>query len=248
MKKLNLMLIAFTLLAGTACKKDKTDDSTPSTPSTSTCLITKDVSDDGSHSEFTYNSSNQLTAYSSFTAADTSTNNLTYTYAGNKVTVTTVGGDLPITQTHYLNSKGFADSTIISFAGLFNLTMLYTYNAAGELTEQAVSGDFMGSPIEQSITYEYTAGNKTKETTDDGTNTTVTTYEYYTDKANAGAKSEQALSFTPASKNMLKKTTNDDGTYTDVSYEFDADGKPIKSTEIDNTSTIVKHTFTWSCK
>jgi hypothetical protein len=101
MKKITLILLGFTLLAGTACKKDKDNDSP--TPSAKDCMLSKEQGSDGTYSNYTYNAQNRLTASNSFDPADTSTTNLTYTYTGSQVLVSDGG---LTNQTYYLNSKG----------------------------------------------------------------------------------------------------------------------------------------------
>jgi hypothetical protein len=244
MKKITLILIGLTLLAGTSCKKDKTEEPTP-TPSATVCLITKEANDDGSYTNNTYNSNNQIIASNSYNASDSSSEDLTWTYVGNKVTVT--GGMGGAVQNLYLNSKGLIDSGRVSLSGLAELYIQITYNAAGEPITEATSGEIFGNPFEQTTTIEFTNGNRTKETLDDGTTTDVTTYEYYTDKLNLSAKSEEAATLMHSNKNLLKRMTNSDGSYTAYTYEFDANGKVTKQTETSSTADVIVTNYTWKC-
>ncbi|OYU96439.1 MAG: hypothetical protein CFE21_08575 [Bacteroidetes bacterium B1(2017)] len=244
MKKLNLLLIAFVILAGTACKKDKTtDEPTASTPVTFTnCLMTKEVMGDGSYSDYTYNSNKQLTRFYRFTSGDNSKLDLLYTYSGNAVTITKSGESKPY-QIYYLNSKGFADSL---YSANFSGTTKYyfNYNSAGELIKKIISGEFTNS----TILYEYTRGNITKETTIDKSSTSTITYDYYYDNVNHLAKTEQARIFTPSNKNLTKSLTIGTSLYGTYSYDFDSDNKPIKWTFTNTNSGIVIDDITWSCK
>jgi hypothetical protein len=243
MKKITLILLGFTLLAGTACKKDKDNDSP--TPSAKICMLSKEQGSDGSYSNYTYNAQNRLTASNSFDPADTSTTNLTYTYTGSQVLVSDGG---LTNQTYYLNSKGYGDSALLSIAGIAEFRSVNKFNSNGEVIESFFSGEVFGTTFEIKTTYEYVNGNRVKETQDDGTDVSVITYEYYADKVNHAAKSEEAQEFMNANKNLVKKATYDDGSFDTYTYEFDADGKATKQIATNSATGVSSNQYTWTCK
>ncbi len=244
MKKITLILLGFTLLAGTACKKDKDNSNSP-TPSAKVCMLSKDQGSDGSYSNYTYNAQNRLTTSNSFDATDTSNTNLTYTYTGSQVLVSDGG---LTNETYYLNSKGFGDSALLSIAGIAEFRSVNKFNLNGEVIESFFSGEVFGTTFEITTTFEYINGNRVKETQDDGTDVSVTTYEYYTDKVNYAAKSEEAQEFVNANKNLVKKATYDGGSFDSYTYEYDADGKVIKQITTNTDLEVSSNVFTWTCK
>jgi hypothetical protein len=241
-----MILLGFTLLAGTACKKDK--DSTPGvgTP-TKVCLITKDASSDGSYTNYVYNASNKITSSLAFNSNDTTEILSTYTYLGNKVTFTN-NSQLSQTVVYYLNANGLADSAIATLAGLGEVNIINKYNSVGEPIETLITGEIFGTSIEQITTNQYSNGNKVKETTNDGSDVSITNYEFYLDKVNLSAKSEEAQEFNKANKNLMKKATYDDGSFDSYTYEFDADGKVTKTTTTNSDTGASSSQITWTCK
>ncbi len=241
MKKISALLIGISLLAGTACKKESTTITT--TTPTAVDLVTRSLDDDGSYINRTYNSSNQLVSKVSYSAIDSSTENFTYTYSGKVVNVTEASSGM--TQKFYLNSKGTADSGQISYPGLIEISIVITYNAAGEPVTTFMSGSFLGSAFEQTYTSVFSNGNMIQQTTDDGTTTSVSDYTFYLDKVNSLFATDKAEQFMGGNKNLIKKTTNDDGTFTSNVYEYDTKGRVTKQTETDETSASVITDYTW---
>ena len=241
MKKITIILLGFTLLVGTACKKDK--DSTPSvgTP-TKVCLITKDSSSDGDFTNYFYNSSKQLTSTVAYGPLDTSGILSTYTYLGNKVTITN-NRQLFQTVVCYLNANGLADS--VNFYGL--AVFVFKYNSAREPIETTMNRDLNGTPIKEINTYQWSNGNMVKSL-DHRTDIGETNYEYYLDKINLSSKSEGAGQFYKTSKNLVKKATLSDGSFYNYTYEFDASGKVTKKTIHINSTHFDTSQITWTCK
>lgn len=240
MKKISALLIGISLLAGTACKKETISNSAPVVAPE---LVTRSVDDDGSYINRTYNSSNQLISKVTYSASDSFTENLTYTYSGKVVNVTEASSGM--TQKFYLNSKGTADSGQISYPGLIEISIVITYNAAGEPVTTFMSGSFLGSAFEETYTSVFSNGNMIQQTTDDGTTTSVSDYTFYLDKVNSFLATDRAEQFMGGNKNLIKKTTNDDGTFTSDVYEYDAKGRVTKQTETDETSASVITDYTW---
>jgi YD repeat-containing protein len=242
MKKINYLLIALLIVGATACKKEETKTTT-STPSTPTCLIQTTLDGDGNLTTYMYDGSKRITMAKMLGASDSST--MVYTYLGNTVEVETDNGAIT---TYYLNSKGLADSAHAEFDGLYSLRIILTYNSAGEVTKQDISGEVFGTAITQTSTFEYVNGNVVKEISDDGTGPDETVMEYYTDKLDYGKTFNEKTTFTTAAKNLLKRETYSDDTYLEYTYTFDSNGKVLTTSEFDSsTGETAVTTNTWVC-
>lgn len=240
MKKLNLLLIAFIVLAGTACKKDKTTDEP--TPAEKICLVSNSLDSDSNSFVYTFDNQNRIIKNGAYNGTDSTIT--IYTYTGNKV----VMASGVVEQTYFLNSFGFADSVYYLIDGYVDLLIVLTHDAQGLVTSQKVTGTVPQGEVNQIGTFEYLNGDVVKQTTNDGTNTSVTTLEYYLDKPNKSKRFEEATQFYNASTHMLKKVSSDDGSFTSYTYEYDSEGKVTKETSVDETNTISFQYFTWSCK
>ncbi|OYU96447.1 MAG: hypothetical protein CFE21_08615 [Bacteroidetes bacterium B1(2017)] len=241
MKKIITTAAVCILLVVSACKKESSSTTNTTTP-TSTCMVQSINYGDGSADSYTYDSQNRLSR--NVFVQDTLTSQTDYTYAGKIVTAATAGG---FTQLFYLNSNGFADSSVMDYAGIIHITSVYKYNSQNQATSMITSGNYFTTPVNESTTYEYTGGNKSKETYNDGTTTSVTTYDYYTDKADPAKKSMEAINFVNGNTNLLKTETVDGTDVTSYTYEYDSTGKPTKRTATSTGNPVVS-TIAWTCK
>ncbi|OYU96438.1 MAG: hypothetical protein CFE21_08570 [Bacteroidetes bacterium B1(2017)] len=240
MKKLNLLLIAFVILAGTACKKDKTTDEP--TPAEKICLVTSTTDSDSNTFIYTFDSQNRIIKNGAYNGPDSTIT--IYTYTGNKV----VMASGIVEQTYFLNSYGFADSVYYIVDGYVDLLIVLTHNSEGLVTSQKVTGTVPQGEVNQIGTFEYLNGDLVKQTNNDGTTTSTVTLEYYLDKPNKSKRFEEATQFYNSSAHMLKKMTGDDGSFTSYTYEYDSEGKVTKETSVDETNTVSYQNFSWSCK
>ncbi|MBC8124909.1 MAG: hypothetical protein H7X70_04175 [Candidatus Kapabacteria bacterium] len=223
---------------------DKNTGTNPTTPTT-TCMIQKVVYADLASETYTYDASGRVTKL--VRKQDVMVSESNFTYAGRTVAMSTGG---VVMTTHYLNSRGLADSSVSSIPGVIEIKSTFVYNVSGQVVSARTTGMQFGNPIPTtSGTLEYTGGNLTKEVSMSDTDTTTTTYEYYLDKVDLAKKSYEAVYFINRSQNLVKKETNSDGSTASYTYEFDSAGKVTKSTRVrtgSNAGTYVND-FTWLC-
>lgn len=144
-------------------------------------------------------------------------------------------------------------------------TERYTYSADQEAYTLTAEYDSNGNRIKiynenETITYEYAAGNMTKSvfTNKSGaiTSTYTTTYEYYTDKENKLAAFEEIydFGFETHSKNLLKKESSISSSptpprTTSYTYEYNTNGFPTKKSRISSVSgSVYSNLYTYQCK
>lgn len=248
MKTKQLLIILATASALVfSCKKDDENKTSTTTnpPVTSSCSLATSMENDTGYTAFTYNTDGTIARFViKNQSSDTSKIDLTY---ANNIVSASVNGN--ILNTYYLNNKGNADSIVLDLSGLVHMATYNTYDANGYLTEQNESIDFFGTNITTTRTYTYSGGNLSKTTEESNGKTTVTTYEYYTDKANKLAASNlDALFIGKANANLVKTETVDGVLSNTYTYEFDSKGNPTKRTGTDANGVKDVFVFNWTCK
>jgi|688.fasta_scaffold38579_7 hypothetical protein len=233
-----LTLFALLVLALGACKKDKNDDPQPG--SAQICLVDSLISE-GSIQKHYYDAQNRLVKTIGI-GTDTFIQNLEYN--GNVVVVKIEGQDGE--QVVYLNSKGFMDSLVYEIP-LGSIHGKVTYNASGQMTQLEITGEILGTVLDQITTYEWLNGDIANETTVQDGDTTTVTHTYDVTKSNSLAALETRLSFLPSSAHLITKSVYFDDTEITYAYLLDANNKVIKkiTTDADGPS---DEFYTWVCK
>jgi hypothetical protein len=165
-------------------------------------------------------------------------------YNGNVVVVKIEGQDGE--QVVYLNSKGFMDSLVYEIP-LGSIHGKVTYNASGQMTQLEITGEILGTVLDQITTYEWLNGDIANETTVQDGDTTTVTHTYDVTKSNSLAALETRLSFLPSSAHLITKSVYFDDTEITYAYVLDANNKVIKkiTTDADGPS---DEFYTWVCK
>ena len=247
MKTKQLLLILATASALVfSCKKDDGNKTTNPNPNpTSTCSLSTSMENDTGYMAFIYNTDGSISKLiEKNPSSDTSKTELTYD--GKIVTASVDGNTL---NTYYLNNKGYADSIVLDLSGLIHMATYNSYDSIGYLVSQNESVDFFGTNITTARTYAYANGNLSKMTEESNGTTTVTTYEYYTDKTNKLANSNLDLLFIGKANINLVKTETVDGVLSNTfTYEFDSKGNPTKKTGTDTNGVKDVFVYNWTCK
>ena len=236
-----LTLFALLVLALGACKKDKTDDD-PKPSTSQTCLVDS-LNSEGMFQKHYYDAQNRLVKTIS-TGSDTDVFIQNLTYFGNVVVIKTEGQDAE--QFVYLNSKGFMDSLVyeIPFGTIIGKV---TYNANGQMTQLEITGEILGTVLDQITNYEWLNGDIAKETTVQDGDTTTVTHTYDVTKSNSLAVFETRLSFLPTSAHLITKSVYSDDTEITYAYLLDANNKVIKKITTDAGGPSDEF-YTWLCK
>lgn len=247
MKQLLLVLATASALVF-SCKKDdesKTPIQNPNPNQSNSCSLFTSMENDTGFTAFFYNANGSIARFvEKNPSADTSTIELAYD--GKIVTASVNGNAL---NTYYLNSKGYADSIILDFQGFILMGTYNTYDANGYLVSQNESIEFLGTNITTARTYVYTNGNVSKMTEESDGKTTVTTYDYYADKANKLINNNIAALFIGKPNANLVKTETVDGVLSNsYAYDYDSKSNPTKQTATDSNGVKNIFVYSWSCK
>lgn len=244
-KQLLLMLATASALVFSCKKDDENKTNNPSNNPSSSCSLTASMENDTGYVAFNYNTDGTIARITEKNpSSDTSKIDLTY---ANNIVSASVNGN--ILNTYYLNSKGYADSTVLDLSGFIHMSTINTYDANGYLITQNESINFLGTDINTSTTYLYSGGNVSKKTVESNGKTTVTTYEYYTDKNNKLANSSiDALFIGKANANLVKTETVDGVLANTYTYEYDSKGNPSKQIATDPNGVKDTFIYSWSCK
>jgi YD repeat-containing protein len=248
MKSKYLFLCVTILVTLASCKK-KESEGPYSSPST--CYLTQMESNNGILIRYYYDAQNRVirtATYQESTSEDSIFGE--YTYSPNKVTSTTNNGVFDIVQTIHLNSFGFADSALITFGTYGSYQMLWKYNTERQVISYQIFGEIATTEIDQEVYYEYTNGNKTKQTLiDNVSNTTQTsTLEYYLDKPNKAKTFEEQNNYVNSNTNLVKKVISETGTVLNYTYDFDTQGNVTQMKMVSETNEEKWNKYNWSCK
>ncbi len=243
-----LLILATTSALVFSCKKDdesKTPIQNPNPNQSNSCSLSTSIENDTGFTAFFYNTNGSIARFvEKNPSADTSTIELAYD--GKIVTASVNGNAL---NTYYLNSKGYADSIILDFQGFIRMGTYNTYDANGYLVSQNESIEFLGTNITTARTYVYTNGNVSKMTEESDGKTTVTTYDYYADKANKLINNNIAALFIGKPNANLVKTETVDGVLSNsYAYDYDSKSNPTKQTATDSNGVKNIFVYSWSCK
>jgi len=247
MKQLLLVLATASALVF-SCKKDdesKTPIQNPNPNQSNSCSLFTSMENDTGFTAFFYNANGSIARFvEKNPSADTS--KIELAYDGKIVTASVNGNAL---NTYYLNSKGYADSIVLDFQGFIHMGKYNTYDANGYLVSQNESFEFLGTNSTTIRTYTYSGGNLSKMTEESDGKTTVTTYEYFTDKDNKFAKNNlDALFLGKPNANLTKTETIDGVLSNSYAYEFDSKSNPTKQTATDAQGAKNIVVYNWSCK
>lgn len=242
-KQIMLLIAATAATYFTSCKKDS--DSTAPTTTTPTCTITSTLENDTTYAAFIYNNNGTIKqVVNKEPSSDTSV--YTVSYETNLITISI--GSTPF-RTYFLNSKGNADSIVTDVQGFFTLITTNTYDNDGYLKTQNESVTFLGNTSETTRNYTYTNGNLTTMNESDGTNNTVFTYDYFTDKTNNLSKVNLDNMFVGNStKNLIKTEFTNGEITTNYTYNFDSNGKVTKQIATNTSGEVNQTNFSWTCK
>jgi hypothetical protein len=234
-KTLKTLVIFLTIgITQNACKKAETT-TTSNYPDLTGCKVTV-YSDATSETKISYNSNGTVSKIEEYEVG-TLFNTNTYTYEPGKASYVNTSGREK--GEYVLDSKGRATSSAIIYyqgqdpsTATSGIISTYKYNSAGNLVEKKEDYSSQSGTTSYLKTYQWTNGNMTTEIEVSSNNTSsVTNYEYYTDKSNAMSFTESAIEFTGvASKNLIKtsKEGKTGAVITSFSYEFNSAGKPTK--------------------
>ncbi|MEI6880628.1 MAG: hypothetical protein WCK82_04815 [Bacteroidota bacterium] len=248
MKTKQLLLILATASALVfSCKKDdenKTPIQNPNPNPSNSCSLSSSMLNDTGYTALFYNTNGSITGFvEKNPSADTS--KIELIYDGKIVTVSANG---VTAGTYYLNSKGYADSLIVDLS-IIRMATYNTYDSNGYLISQNESFEFLGTNSTTIRTYTYSGGNLSKMTEESDGKTTVTTYEYFTDKDNKFAKNNlDALFLGKPNANLTKTETIDGVLSNSYAYEFDSKSNPTKQTATDAQGAKNIVVYNWSCK
>jgi hypothetical protein len=231
-----------------SCKKDdenKTPIQNPNPNPSNSCSLSSSMENDTGYTAFFYNTNGSLARFvEKNPSADTS--KIELIYDGKTVTLSSNG---IAAGTYYLNNKGYADSIIVDFQGFIRMGTYNTYDANGYLVSQNQSFEFLGINSTIVRTYTYSGGNLSKMTEESDGETTVTTYEYFTDKDNKFANNNlDALFMGKPNANLIKTETVNGVLSTSYAYEFDSKSNPTKQTATDANAGKSIVVYNWSCK
>lgn len=226
----NALLITACALATlfSACKKENNEIRT----------LVKTQEQGGYTTTFEYNNNGQIVKM-----ADDYGNVSTYTYGSNKVNVTYINSPtnsgLDNNGVFQLRSDGKVELLIRDVSG----TTSFTYNSDGLFQE-------IVSPWDVTV-YEWVNGNIVKETRTTATDTTISTFTYYTDKDNYLNSSNFGITWNSSSKNLLKTRNtsySSSEVFTEYNYEFDDKGRVVARLEKMNgvnspAESMLKYTY-----
>lgn len=232
--KIILACILLLAVGLNSCKKESST-TTANYPDFSNCKVNR-LYDATSEQKFTYNAEGKISKIEEFELG-TLNSTLTYTHTSSSVSYESETGREK--GNYVLDANGRAVSSAITYYQDMDPTKAtsgvissYKYNGAGNLIESNVAYSSQAGTTNYLNTYTWANGNlKSEISVSSSGSTSITNYEYYTDKSNALGKTQMLQDFTGVpSKNLLKKEIDgEDGSLkASYTYEFNSSGKPTK--------------------
>lgn len=230
------IILAFILLLAVGLNScNKENSTTANYPDFSNCKVNR-LYDATSEQKFTYNVDGKISKIEEFESGSL-TSALTYTHSGSSVSYESETGREK--GNYELDANGRAVSSTITYyrdmdptKATSGVISTYKYNAAGNLIESNEAYSSQAGTTNYLNTYTWANGNlKSEISVSSLGSSTITNFEYYTDKSNALGKTQTLTDFTGVpSKNLLKKQIDgkDGSQIASFTYGFNSSGKPIK--------------------
>jgi hypothetical protein len=245
MRITKILCIIFIALIFSSCRKESSTINS-GTPASKVKTYTEDVTSWGVHSVITFNliydANDRLI---SMISATSSGDRFEFQYSNGTYTTDLYNSNtLSIHELFFINSNSLLDSTFQYNDTDDSMTEKYLYNSAKQLItlKEYDYSLVTGSELFNTEDYVYDSnGNVIKITG----NSSVTTYDYYTDLVN---NLVLGTSYLPVNKNLVKTTTVNSGgipVTLNHTYTFDSGNRIITEKIIADSDEIVIKTYTY---